>query len=78
MTPQEIAEYKQRWMSQGGYPVRLHSDLDIPGKDWCRKQLERHEWSFQSWTNVYEHTFYFEDISAAQNFEMEFSKWANL
>lgn len=79
MTPQEIAEYKQRWMSTGNNsPVRLHSDLADAGKTWCRRQLERHQWKMNTWTDVYEHTFYFEDIRAAQNFDMEFSNWTNL
>lgn len=75
MTPQEIAEHKMRWLP--GYSVRLHSDLDVQGKDWCRKNLERHEWSFKAWTAVYEHTFYFENVLAAQNFAMEFANWVN-
>lgn len=75
MTPQEIVDYKMRWLP--GHSVRLHSDLDIAGKDWCRRTLEQHQWSFAKYTNVYEHTFCFEDIRVAQNFEMEFSNWAN-
>jgi hypothetical protein len=75
MTPQEIADHKLKWMP--GHSVRLHSDLDVAGKDWCRKNLERHEWSFKTWTAIYEHTFYFENIIAAQNFAMEFSNWVN-
>lgn len=78
MTPQEISDYKVRWMSTGNNnPVRLHSDLDVAGKDWCRRTLERHEWSFTKYTDVYEHTFFFEDVRAAQNFEMEFRNWVN-
>lgn len=78
MTPQEISDYKVRWMSTGNNnPVRLHSDLDVAGKDWCRKTLERHEWSFMAWTYAHEHTFYFENVLVAQNFAMEFGKYAN-
>lgn len=77
MTPQEISEYKQRWISNGGYAVRLHSDLDVAGKDWCRKQLERHQWSFRPHTDVYEHTFFFEDNYIGQQFEHEFNRWVN-
>ena len=78
MTPQEIADYKQQWMSTGdNNPVRLHSDLDTQGKTWCRRQPERQQWSMTTWTDVYEHTFFFEDIRAAQNFEMEFVNWVN-
>ena len=75
MTPQEIHEYKLRW--KPGYTVRLHSDVVDRGKTWCKRQLERHQWSVTTWTDVYEHTFHFEDIRAAQNFEMEMGKYAN-
>jgi hypothetical protein len=60
MTPLEISEYKIRWMSNGAHSVRLHSDLDTQGKTWCRRNLERHQWKMNTWTNVYEHTFFFE------------------
>ena len=75
MTPQQIHEHKMRWMP--GHPVRLHSDLADAGKTWCRRQLERQEWSFTAWTYNYEHTFHFENIRAAQNFAMEFGRYAN-
>ena len=75
MTPIEIAEYKQRWKAQDGNPVRVHSDLDVQCKNWCRKNLKRHEWSMTSYTNVYEHTFYFEHLNTSQQFEHEFYNW---
>ena len=75
MTPQEQHEYKMRWMP--GYPVRLHSDVSDQGKTWCRRQLERHQWSVTTWTHVYEHTFHFEDVCAAQNFAMEMKPYSN-
>ena len=75
MTPQEIHDYKLKWLP--GHTVRLHSDVADRGKTWCRRQLERHQWSFTLWTHVYEHTFHFEDIMAAQNFEMEMKPYSN-
>lgn len=75
MTPQEIFEYKNKWLTNGGHCVRIHSDLDIEGKNWCRKNLERHQWSFEKYTDVYEHTFCFEDLKASQLFEQEFHDW---
>ena len=78
MTPLEIAEYKQRWMSTGNNtPVRLHSDLDTEGKTWCRRQLERHQWSLTAWTNNYEHTFYFELEEHATKFEQQWPEYTN-
>lgn len=75
MTPQELNEYKMQWMRVANHPVRIHSDLDVEGKDWCRRNLGRHEWSFQSWTDVYEHTFYFENAGVSQQFEHDFKQW---
>jgi hypothetical protein len=75
MTPQEIYEYKRKWMP--GHIVGLHSDLDWKGKDWCRKNLERHRWSFTGWTDVYEHTFHFENSQDAQNFEIKCKRGVN-
>jgi hypothetical protein len=64
MTPQEISDYKLKWRANG-VAVPLHSDLDVAGKDWCRRNLERHQWAFNPHTAVYAHTFLFED--AAKN-----------
>lgn len=68
-TPQEITEYKCKWMMKGPKPVRLHSDLVISGKDWCRKHLQRWQWKMNTYTDVYEHTFFFENDEYAQAFE---------
>jgi hypothetical protein len=75
MTPQQQFEYKQSWLP--GYTVRLHSDVVDKGKTWCKRQCQRHEWSCTIWTAAYEHTFHFENIYAAQNFEMEMGRFAN-
>jgi hypothetical protein len=69
MTPQEIFDYKTVWLQKGGYPVKIHSDLDIEGKYWCRQNVERHKWSFTSYTDIYEHTFIFEEEETAKKFE---------
>lgn len=77
MTPQEIFEYKRRWMMKDPYVVRIDSNLDIEGKQWCRKTIERHQWSFVKYTDLYEHTFFFEDAYIGQQFEHEFIRWVN-
>lgn len=74
MTPQEIFEYKNKW-KPNGYLVNVHSDLDWKCKDWCRKNCERHQWSMDTYTDVYQHTFYFEHDLHAQNFIQEFKEW---
>jgi hypothetical protein len=75
MTPQQIFDYKREWMP--GHVVTLHSDLTSAGKDWCKRQCEKQEWHFKSYTDIYQHTFMFENIKAAQNFEMEFAPYTN-
>ena len=75
-TPIEIFEYKRAWRSNA-CSVRLHSDLDWQGKDWCRKNLERWQWSFDTYTDVYEHTFWFESKEHAEQFEKLWPKFTN-
>jgi hypothetical protein len=76
MAPIDIFEYKNRW-KPNGYSVRLHSDLDWQGKDWCRKNLQRWQWSMTSWTNSYEHTFLFEDEQHAIEFAKQWPQFVN-
>jgi len=76
MTPQETFEYKLNW-KPNAYCVRLHSDLDWQGKDWCRKNLQRHQWSMDTYTNVYEHTFFFENEIHGKEFETLWPKFTN-
>lgn len=64
-----------RWMRNGGYAVRIHSDLELTARTWCRQNLETHQWAINLWTNVYEHSFYFEMQYHSQLFEQEFSRW---
>lgn len=70
MTPQEISEYKNSW--KPGYSVDVHSDLDVQCKDWCRKNLNRWEWSMNTYTDVYSHTFCFEQEAHAEQFKQKF------
>ena len=73
MTPQEIFEYKNAW--KPGHVVDVHSDLHIQCKDWCRKNLNRWEWSMDTYTYVYAHTFYFELEESANQFKQKFADW---
>lgn len=76
MTPQQQFDYKLKWRTNA-FSVRLHSDLDWKGKDWCRKHLERHQWGFNKWTAVYEHTFIFEHQKDANAFKEAFIEYAD-
>lgn len=75
-TPQAVYDYKREWMSKPHLSVRLHSDLDVKGKDWCRRNLDRWQWSFQKYTDVYEHTFHFEFEDDAEEFKENFGRFA--
>jgi len=70
MTPQEIFEYKNAW--KPGYQVDVHSDLDVQCKNWCRSNLNRWEWSMDTYTHVYSHSFYFEHDLHAKEFAHKF------
>ena len=74
MTPQEIFEYKNKWKPDA-FVVDVHSDLDVKCKDWCRKNLNRWEWSMDTFTGVYAHTFYFEHGPSAVAFREKFKDW---
>lgn len=73
-TPQDISDYKMKWR-ENAYTVPIHSDLDWRCKDWCRKNLQRKEWSMDTHTDVYEHTFRFEKEEHAKAFR---EQWARL
>jgi hypothetical protein len=68
MTPIEIDDYKTTWL-KNAHVVQVNEDLDVDGKSWCRKNVERHRWSFSRYTDIYEHTFYFEIKQTANDFE---------
>jgi hypothetical protein len=66
-TPQDISDYKMTW-KPNAFSVPVHSDLDWQCKDWCRKNLQRWEWSMNAHTAIYEHTFLFEKEEHAKRF----------
>lgn len=70
MTPQDIAEYRLKWMP--GHSVSVHSDKEQVCKGWCRASLCAHEWTISRNTDVYEHTFRFEHEAHARAFHEVF------
>jgi hypothetical protein len=75
-TPQEVFEYKLKW-KPNAHVVDVHSDLDVQCKDWCRKNLNRWEWSMDSYTDVYSHSYFFEHKHDADKFRDKFTKWVD-
>lgn len=76
MTPLEIFEYKRAWISNNCYCVQVDIDSDVWGKDWCRKHIQRIDWSFDKYTKPDDsHTFKFRDLEVARNFLEEYKKF---
>jgi hypothetical protein len=68
-TPQEINEYKRKWMQETAFEVQVDIDSDVWGKDWCRKKMERMDWSFEKNTQPDDsHTFFFKEEDVAEKF----------
>jgi hypothetical protein len=74
MTPQEITDYKRKWKETTPYVVKVHGDLYIAHKDWCRRNADRHQWSMDTFTAPYENTFFFELNAHAIAFKDEFKR----
>lgn len=73
MQPQDIFEHKLKW--RPGFTVDVHSDLDTRCKTWCKRNVARHQWAFDSWIAPYAHRFLFETKKDAQKFYKEFKEW---
>ena len=74
MTPQQAFDHKQKWRPTAK-TVDVHSDLHVACKDWCRRNIQRWEWSMDTYTDVYSHTFYFEHQEHAEQFSEEVKDW---
>jgi len=68
MSPLEKFDYKIKWMAAAPIAVAIHSDLSKKGIEWCKENLPSHKWVHKPYTDVYEDTFYFEDMQDAKNF----------
>jgi len=74
MTPQEITEYKQKWMSSGkSISVPFHSDKKLEATQFCRENFEQKDCWLRKYTDVYEHTMFFEKEDLAEKFRNKFS-----
>lgn len=74
MTPQEISEYKSRWMNNKPFCVEVGEDVDFDGKQWCKKNLQQHQWKFIRYSGIYEHMFCFETEEFMNMFEQYINK----
>ena len=71
-TPQEIFDYKSHWKPRGHVVVVEQYD-DVWAKDWARKNLDRHEWSFEKYAHPDDsHVILFESINVKNSFEEDY------
>ena len=67
MTPQDLFEYKNSWMP--GHRAQIDMDSHEAAKNWCRRNLERHQWSFRRHTRMDDsHTVHFESEDKKKEF----------
>lgn len=69
-TSEEVSAYKEQW--EPGYVVKLASNMDVKGKDWCRRHLTRWSWGMIAFVDNTHHEFMFEHESAANKFARDF------
>ena len=72
MAARDIFDYKNQW-KPNAYKVDVHSDLVVKCKQWCRNNLHRWEWSCQTFTDIYTHSFLFEHDLHAKQFAHKFA-----
>lgn len=61
MTPQEVSDYKRRWLtSKLKYTYYIHSDRRNESIQWCKDKLQKCQWHHMKFTDVYEDSLSFE------------------
>lgn len=68
MTPQEIVDYKRRWMGTARHETKIHSDYHRATRSWLKDHVPKQQWHIQKWTNVYESTVIFEDKNHQESY----------
>jgi len=61
MTPQEIVDYKRKWMGYSKLEVKIHSDHTSATRSWLKDHVPKQQYHVMEHTNVYETTVVFED-----------------
>lgn len=60
MTPQEITDYKTKWMNNPHFQATIHSDLRYICQKWCKLSVGQEKFKYVKFTNVYEDTLHFQ------------------
>tara|TARA_R110000868_G_scaffold295032_3_gene555448 strand:- start:42 stop:302 length:261 start_codon:yes stop_codon:yes gene_type:complete len=70
MTPQQISDYKLKWMLlENNYMAVIHIDVSDKCKDWCKENLDKQSWIFGKWYGSYQHVIHFEKETVLANFQ---------
>lgn len=73
MTPQEIAEYKYRWVGDTGNRILVHSDSRSSILEWLKLSVPKHQWHMITRVEPYLDAVLFERADAG----MRFIEWYN-
>jgi len=68
MTPQEIVDYKRKWLGTARHETKIHSDYTSATRTWLKDHVPKHQYHVQEHTNVYETTVIFEDSQHQDSF----------
>lgn len=69
MLPLEIVDYKTKWLKKCVNIVKIDEDFEFDAKQWCKTNLLQYQWDFTKYTDVYEHSIYFETNEMKTKFE---------
>lgn len=61
LTPQEICDYKFKWLNEPHFESTVHIDLRYAYKDWLKFWCSKHTYDIGYFSDVYFDTVHFED-----------------
>ena len=67
-----------QWKRNGGYVVKLHSDVRLSAVDWCRFYMRVESWEYKKYTASYQDTYWFEferDAKAFKTYDRHKAWW---
>lgn len=67
----DIVEYNAQW-KQNANAVEVDVTIDVDGKEWCRKRLDRYDWSFDTYSD--KNVFLFKDHDISEMFRTDFAQ----
>lgn len=60
MTPQEIVDYKRRWIMASYFESHVHSDNRSAVTEWLKNNCFKHRYDLKTFTDIYGDTARFE------------------